>query len=490
MKKLLTLSVVLIFCLSHLYSTMLKTKHETNNILILSGELSPNSIILQCRLNKSDKLINSDIPGVKGNTCFQISTDSTFKDYIKTKWQECTNQNDYITKIKVDGLQSETTYFYRAQALISGSSDTVYSKIGTFSTLPPTTSEKEMKFAMSSGFHYEKFYGFGHYLKKKKNPLLEPAKGIDSILGFEAFDAVREMDLDFFIANGDVVYYDHPRKMPVKTKPQLNAKWHRYFAMPRNRDMCLQLPVYYLKDDHDHRFNDCDTTNIIKSEPSSQLGIQVFKEQVPVTDPADDKAVTYRTYKMGKHLQLWFVEGRDYRSPNNAKDTLDKTIWGEEQKRWLKETLLESNARFKILVSPTPMVGPDDIRKTDNHTNVGGFQTEGNEFFQWLKENDFDTNEFFIICGDRHWQYHSIHPYGYEEFSGGAFINQNSRKGKAPGNKNSTDPDGLITSPFMQIKETGGGFLVVNTHMEKNIPVIRFSFHDIHGKERYATVKK
>ena len=28
---------------------------------------------------------------------------------------------------------------------------------------------------------------------------------------------------------------------------------------------------------------------------------------------ADPKAVTYRTHRMGRDLQLWFVEGRDYR---------------------------------------------------------------------------------------------------------------------------------------------------------------------------------
>ena len=51
-----------------------------------------------------------------------------------------------------------------------------------------------------------------------------------------------------------------------------------------------------------------------------------------------------------------------------------KTIWGAEQLAWLKSSLLESDATFKLLVSPTPMVGPDDLRKTDNHTNIGGFR--------------------------------------------------------------------------------------------------------------------
>lgn len=83
------------------------------------------------------------------------------------------------------------------------------------------------------------------------------------------------------------------------------------------------------------------------------------------------------------------VEGRDYRSPNALPPGPEKSIWGEKQKAWLQQTLLESDAVFKILVSPTPMVGPDDLRKQDNHTNPLGFRAEGEAFFQWLKENNF-----------------------------------------------------------------------------------------------------
>ena len=62
-----------------------------------------------------------------------------------------------------------------------------------------------------------------------------------------------------------------------------------------------------------------------------------------------------------------------------------KSIWGKEQKEWLKRTLVASDATFKLLISPTPMIGPDNLRKTDNHCDVGGFQHERDEFFAFLK---------------------------------------------------------------------------------------------------------
>ena len=63
------------------------------------------------------------------------------------------------------------------------------------------------------------------------------------------------------------------------------------------------------------------------------------------------------------------MEGRDYRSPNDMPDGPGKTIWGEEQMAWLKKTAAESDAAFRILISPTPIVGPDRENKRDNHAN-------------------------------------------------------------------------------------------------------------------------
>src|SRR5690606_2923006 len=120
---------------------------------------------------------------------------------------------------------------------------------------------------------------------------------------------------------------------------------------------------------------------------SHELGIATFREQVPIVDPSNSRAVTYRTQRMGRDLQLWFVEGRDYRSPNTMPDGPGKTLWGAEQKAWLQRTLRASDATYKILVSPTPMIGPDDAYKRDNHVNTEGFRHEGEGFFSWLKQN-------------------------------------------------------------------------------------------------------
>ena len=468
-----------------------KTIIEDSRILLLSGEVTHTSIILQSRFCRSDTLIDYDIPGLPALGRFQISIDSGFTQIPPSAWLEAHMANDFSISEKINDLRPSTRYYYRVQSLINQSTDTAYSSIGQFETLPTPDKPKPISFAISTGFNYEKFYGTDTGEGSASKGL--PATGKDLILGFEAFEAVQGLNPTFFMANGDVVYYDKPGKQPelwATDLPSMRAKWHRYFSMPRNRRLCATTPVFYLKDDHDHRFNDCDTTDIKLSEPSNQLGIQVFKEQLPVTDPSDPSAVTYRTVRAGQLLQLWLVEGRDYRSPNASEDNSNKSIWGEPQKSWLKQSLLESNATFKLLISPTPMIGPDDAYKKDNHTNIGGFQSEQQEIFSWLIDQGFLDKNFYIVCGDRHWQYHSKHPNGLEEFSSGAFVNQNSRAGRLPGDPKSTDPEATITTPYIQVgSQVGGGFLLVTVKNEDSNASIDFSFRDTLGKERHRVTK-
>jgi alkaline phosphatase/alkaline phosphatase D len=214
-------------------------------------------------------------------------------------------------------------------------------------------------------------------------------------------------------------------------------------------------------------------------------------EQLPMAAPGLKDPKTYRTHRVSRDLQVWFPENRVHRSDNAMEDGPGKTIWGEEQKAWLKRTLLESDATFKLLVSPTPMIGPDDVRKTDNHTNHGGFRHERDEFFAWLKETGLDRKHFYIVCGDRHWQYHSVDSTGIEEFSCGALIDTNSRLGRKPGDPASTDPEGLIRQPYSQDPRSGGFLLIeVNPGEGGGSASIAFSWRDEHGVELHSTVKR
>ena len=136
------------------------------------------------------------------------------------------------------------------------------------------------------------------------------------------------------------------------------------------------------------------------------------------------------------------------------------------------------------------MIGPDDLRKKDNHCNIGGFRYERDEFFQFLQANKLDRN-FFMVCGDRHWQYHAVDPSGFEEFSCGALVDANSRLGRMPGDPAGTDPQGLIKHLHTQ-QERSGGFLMVSCEPgDADRPAsLHFQFYDERGVSLYEHTKK
>ena len=163
------------------------------------------------------------------------------------------------------------------------------------------------------------------------------------------------------------------------------------------------------------------------------------------------------------------------------KDGPNKTLWGTEQRKWLQRTLLGSDAKWKLLITPTPMVGPDMAKKQDNHASLTGFRHEADAFFQWVNDNNVEG--FMTICGDRHWQYHSIHPSGVEEFACGALNDENSRLGIAPGDPKGTDPEALIRQPYIS-QTPNGGFLTVTAGTD-----LVLELRNAKGKQLYQTSK-
>jgi len=446
----------------------------------MAGEVDTDSVILQSRLTATKLEPGGDLPGRAGVGRFELSTRKDFSDSFYTDWLTAKADADFMLKTLVKNLKPDTRYYYRLQYGMNQKS-TQKGPVNTFETLPAAEQAKEISFVVVTGMNFNAFH---HGLGKR------PAyAGEDKDLGYPALLNILKLKPDFFVGTGDNVYYDHPAKPAAQTPAEMRKKWHEQFVQPRYVDLFSSVPTYWEKDDHDFRYNDCDLTG--KRAPGNELGLRIFREQVPIVDPIDSDPITYRTYRMGKLLQVWFTENRDYRSPNRSPDGPDKTIWGKKQREWLKETLKGSDATFKILISPTPMIGPDGKGKKDNHTNIGGFRQERDDFFQWLDQEGLNQRGFYLICGDRHWQYHSIHPPGIEEFSTGALVDANSRLGVNPGDKKGTDPDGVVKQPYTS-QSASGGFLYVKVKPEDRgqEAELQFRFYDEHGKLLHEVQKQ
>ncbi len=460
----------------------------TNGQGEIAGEVTTDSVILHSRLTTLDGLVDEEVAGAAGVARFELAASEEFEDPMTSPWLNATAEGDFIVQAKMTGLTAGTRYVYRLR-YGPHQDNTRIGPTRSFSTLPGADSATEVNFVVVTGMNYARFHGDGD----------RAAPPEEQALGYPALATILEKAPAFFVATGDSVYYDVPFGEFDRTQPYLRKRWHQQLVQPRFIDLFTAVPTYWEKDDHDYRYNDCDNTVDNEPDPSPALGAATFLEQVPVVDPADPNPLTYRTHRVSRDLQIWLTEGRDYRSPNMAEPGPDKTLWGAEQLAWLKETLLESDATFKILISPTPMIGPDDANqagrqaeghdpfKRDNHSNPYGFQYERDTFFDWLEEHDFLDKQFYIVTGDRHWQYHSIHPRGFEEFSSGALVDANSRLGRLPGDPESNDPDALIEQPFSSPEPTGG-FLEI-TVTPGATPAAAFRWFDERGGLEHETIK-
>ena len=449
----------------------------------MAGEVTTHSVILQSRLTQTDTLVAGDVPGAAGIACFELSTDSSFTEVFRTPWDAAVAKNDFIIKLPITGLLPHTRYYYRLRYGLR-EDQTQLSRVGTFRTLVGAERAEPVRLALATCMNYALYYT-GRY---SGDSLVVPGHSGDRLTGYPALVSIIEQRPDYFISMGDNVYYDRrvESQKNAETRSEMRQRWHEQFVQSRYHDLFARVPTYWEKDDHDYRVDDADP--YLDTLPTHPLGVATFREQVPIVNPYDIDPVTYRTHRISRDVQIWLTEGRDHRSPNAMPDGPDKTLWGEAQKAWLKETLLASDATFKLLISPTPMVGPDDARKSDNHANQKGFQHERDEFFRWLRDNDLLEENFYVICGDRHWQYHAIDPSGVEEFSSGALMDANARLGRRAGDPASTDPEATVQQPYLQ-PEASGGFLVVEVVPTDAGATATFTHYDEQGVVLYETVK-
>lgn len=282
----------------------------------------------------------------------------------------------------------------------------------------------------------------------------------DPVRGFMAYDAMARLKPDFLCQTGDYVYYDKegPLSYDVATA---RHKWSAMNAWPALVDCYANTPIYLQKDDHDLLSNDASPYSKPYGEITYADGLELWREQAPLTGKP------YRSVRWGKDLELWFLEIREFRSANYVADGPEKTLLGEAQKRWLEQSLAASDATFKLIVSPTPIVGPDRKNKRDNHSNEG-FAHEG----EWLRALLGGLNKVFVVNGDRHWQYVSRDlGGGLVEVSMGAISDSHA--------------DGWPEDerrPEHEFLRVGGGFLSVDVLREAGRPTIIFRHHDVEGK--------
>jgi alkaline phosphatase D len=365
-------------------------------------------------------------------------------EWSETPWRAVDPQRDFVAHLPLTGLKPATRYEIEVAARPAPGAAPTSVVAGGFTTAPDSAAPRPVSFCVMTCQQYE---------------------DQDRPGGFAIYPSMLALRPDFCVNTGDAVYYDHG---PVHAVNAGLARYHwaRMFSLPTLRDFHRQVGSYFMKDDHDVLTNDSEP-GWKSADLSFEEGLRIFHEQTALTD------ARYRTVRWGRHLQVWMVEGRDFRTTRVKGDTTPPTIWGAPQMAWLERTLAESDATFRVLITSTPIVGPDRPQKDDNYSNPG-FAEEGARVRQMLGR----FANLTVITGDRHWQYVSRDPAtGLEEWSVGAASDAHA------GGWSEDKPRPMHR--FLRIKH--GGFLSGAVQPAAAGATFTLKLHDVDGRVVFSS---
>ncbi len=425
--------------------------HFGNGIKV--GEVTLDSAVVWVRLTEVEKgnpeAAIAPAPGAEGWYELSYRESGKNSDWLKTDRHSVAVERDFTDQIRLEGLVSGTEYEFEVRA---------------FKALQSNRPSDVLK---------------GHFRTANAVDSVESVKGVvvtcqglgtvdDPVKGHKVYKDILEHDADFFVHAGDIVYYDkHYEDLHQlsKNRSQARERWNRMFSMHWNRAFHSQIASYFLKDDHDVLKDDCYPGQTY-GDLTFEEGLEIFREQTT------QSPLPYRTVRWSKDVQIWLLEGRDYRTPNRAPDGPDKSMLGKEQKAWLKRTISESDATFKLVISPSPIVGPDKPGKKDNLSNYV-YQTEGDEIRSFLSS----IKNLYVICGDRHWQYASKDDEtGLLEMGCGPINNEHAKLGGNPGK----------LPEHIYFGGGEGGYMVFEVSREEEVPSVSFTWYAISGGDEGA----
>ena len=363
-----------------------------------------------------------------------------------TAWQDVDPARDFTAHIPLSNLRPGTRYEVAVAARSNRSAPVGSTVTGGFVTAPAAAANTGVTFCVMTCQEYE---------------------DRDQPDGFAIYPSMLKLRPDFFVNTGDAVYYDHGQVHAVN--PDLaRYHWARMYGFSTLRDFHRQVGSYFMKDDHDILANDCEPGSRT-GDLTFEEGLRIFHEQTALTSEQ------YRTVRWGRHLQVWMVEGRDFRTVRSKDGRQAATIWGSPQIAWLERSLAESAATFRLLITATPIVGPDRPQKDDNYSN-SGFAEEGAKIRAMLGRHANLT----VITGDRHWQYVSVDPVTQlEEWSVGAASDAHA------GGWNEDQPRPMHR--FLRTKH--GGFLSGAVNVDGAAPTLTLRLHDTVGGVIFSSDK-
>jgi alkaline phosphatase D len=345
---------------------------------VQTGDLMGDRAILWARADRPARMM------------VEWATTESFQRAHKRVGPTALEDTDFTTKLDLAGLPLGQQVFYRV-TMVDLDDHALVSEPVTGSLRTPPSPRRDIRFVWSGDTAGQ---GWG----------INPDFG-----GMKTYEAMRQVEPDFFIHSGDTIYADGPIQAEVSLPD--GGVWRNLTTEAKSKvaETLAEFRgnyAYNLMDDHLRRFNaavpmfaqwdDHEVTNnwypgedlagdprkadykVTSVDLLTARAARAFFDYMPIRQHPLERDRVYASFAYGPSLEVFRIDMRSYRGPNTANDQAEQgpeTVFlGAEQLRWLKQALLASNATWKVIASDMPigLIVADGDAKFENLANVDG----------------------------------------------------------------------------------------------------------------------
>lgn len=204
---------------------------------------------------------------------------------------------------------------------------------------------------------------------------------------YHIFKTIAAQKPDAMIWLGDNIYY---READWLNEDAMRYRYAHGRSLPEMQSLLASTHHYAIWDDHDFGPNNSD-----RAYRTREVSLKIFKDYWAnsVYGTAETPGV-FGKFEWND-VEFFMLDDRYYRTPHRAKETGEKSMFGKAQMQWLKDSLLSSDAPFKIIANGTQMMSnfaPDE--------GFAQFPEERKELIDFIRENKI--RGVLFITGDRH----------------------------------------------------------------------------------------
>lgn len=201
------------------------------------------------------------------------------------------------------------------------------------------------------------------------------------------FESIAAQKPDFMLWLGDNVYY---READWQNEAAMRYRYAHTRSLPEMQALFGATHSYAIWDDHDYGPNDSDLTY-----PLKEASLRIFQDYW--MNPSYGTATVPGVFTRfdWADVDFFLLDDRYHRSPNKSPAGPDRRMFGRAQMDWLKASLANSRATFKIVVGGNQILNPVVL-----YEGMGAFPAEQKELIDYLRQARISGVLF--VTGDRH----------------------------------------------------------------------------------------